>query len=148
MDFITIWSLERLWRVLLSESLTCKNLRATLSSEQPLRSQIIHPRDTHLLLTHDRSFLGGKRAPWIFHWNISRCFIGFGFSLPHVVSHGNSKCIQKLQSHLICSSLTHSTALYKDIWLTLNVLHGEVVTSWLFCSLTLMLLGKYILDIG
>lgn len=64
-DFITIWSLERLWRVLLSESLTCRSLRDTLSSDQPLRSQTTHPRDTHLLLTRDRSFLGGKGAPWV-----------------------------------------------------------------------------------
>lgn len=145
MAFTTIWSLERLGRALLSESLTCKKLRATLSREQPLRSQTIHPRDTHLLFTHDR----GQTAPWMFHWNISQSLLGFGFSLPHLVSRVNPKSIQSLQSHPPSSSLTHSIALSKDVCLTSNVSHGEAVTSWdIILYFTLMLLGKYILAIG
>lgn len=99
MFFITIWSLKRFWIVILSESLTRKNLTATLTSDQPLRSEAIHPRDTYLLLTDNRCFTGGKSSSWysvgIFLDNV---WLRFWFSLPHVVLHVNSNWIQKLKS--------------------------------------------------
>lgn len=56
---VTIWSLKRFWIVTLSESLTCKNLTATLT--RVARSEATHARDTYLLLTGNRFFLGGQK---------------------------------------------------------------------------------------